>query len=45
MGRTRNHLAENGVDPGKSPLTLGSLLHIAPGRETFLDNPGAGALL
>src|SRR4029077_5248157 len=33
--RTRKHLAENGVDLEKSPLTLGSLLRIDPGREAF----------
>jgi predicted dehydrogenase len=43
--RTRKHLSENNVDLEKSPLTLGSLLRIAPGRETFLDNPEADALL
>jgi predicted dehydrogenase len=43
--RTRKHLAENGVDLEKSPLTLGAPLQIAPERETFLDNPKAEALL
>jgi predicted dehydrogenase len=43
--RTRKHLAKNGVDLEKSPLTLGALLRIAPGRETFQDNPEADALL
>jgi predicted dehydrogenase len=43
--RTRKHLAENDMDLEKSPLTLGTLLRIAPGRESFLDNPGADALL
>ena len=43
--RTRKHLAENDVDLEKTPLTLGSLLRIDPGREAFLDNPQADALL
>ena len=33
------------MDLAKSPLTLGSLLRIDPGREAFLDNPRADALL
>ena len=43
--RTRKHLAENDVDPGKTPLTLGSLLRLDPEREGFLDNERADALL
>jgi predicted dehydrogenase len=43
--RTRRHLAENNVDIEKSKLTLGTLLRIAPGQETFIDNPRANALL
>lgn len=43
--RTRKHLAENDVDLEMNPLTLGSLLRIAPGREAFVDNPEADALL
>ncbi len=45
LDRTRKHLAENDVDPEKSPLTLGSLLRIETGREAFLDNAQADALL
>ncbi len=43
--RTREHLAENGVDLVKSPLRLGSLLRLDPEREAFLDNEQANALL
>ena len=43
--RTRKHLAENDVDLGKTPLTLGSLLRLDPEREGFLDNERADALL
>ena len=42
---TCRHLAGNGVDLEKTPLTLGSLLRIDPGREAFLDNGRADALL
>ena len=43
--RTREHLAENGVDLVKSPLRLGSLLRLDREREAFLDNEPANALL
>src|SRR6185437_12605085 len=36
FNRTRKRLAENGVDLEKTPLTLGSLLRLDPGREAFL---------
>ncbi len=43
--RTRQHLAENEVDVEKSKLTLGPLLRLDSGKETFLDNPKADAFL
>jgi predicted dehydrogenase len=43
--RTRRHLVENNVDLEKSRLTLGPLLHLDSGKEKFLDNPKADALL
>ncbi len=43
--RTCRHLEENNVDLAKSPLTLGTLLHVAPDREAFVDNPEADSLL
>ncbi len=43
--RTRKHLSDNDVDLMKTPLTLGSPLRIAPGRESFLADPKADALL
>jgi predicted dehydrogenase len=43
--RTRKHLAANDVDLGRFPMTLGSFLGIAPGRESFSDDPKADALL
>jgi predicted dehydrogenase len=45
LERTRRHLADNGVDLEKTPLTLGSPLRIDPKREAFLDNERADALL
>ncbi len=43
--RNRRHLKENGVDPEKSPLTLGPWLKIDAPRERFVDHPRADALL
>jgi len=43
--RTRHYLAEAGVDVAAHKLTLGQHLRIAPGKEQFLDNPAADALL
>jgi hypothetical protein len=45
LERTRQHLEENGVDSGKTPLTLGAFLRIEEGREHFVDNVQAEALL
>jgi predicted dehydrogenase len=45
LERTRQHLEENGVDAGKTPLTLGAFLRIEEGREHFVDNTQAEALL
>jgi predicted dehydrogenase len=41
----RAHLADNGVDIEKTPLTLGPWLEIAPDKERFIDNPAADAFL
>lgn len=43
--RTQQHLADNGVDLEKTRLALGPLLRLDPGKEQFLDNPAADALL
>jgi len=41
----RQHLADNGVDIEKTPLTLGPWLGIDSEKEKFIDNPAADALL
>jgi len=41
----RKHLADNGVDIEKTPLTLGPWVRIDSQREKFLENPAADALL
>jgi predicted dehydrogenase len=43
--RTSHHLAEVGIDLDKTPLTLGLHLHLDGGKEKFLNNPEADALL
>jgi predicted dehydrogenase len=43
--RTCKHLADNGVELGKSPLRLGSILRLDPEREAFVDNATANQLL
>lgn len=43
--RTQKHLAENGVDPEKSRLTLGPLLRLEARAEKFAGHPAANALL
>ncbi len=43
--RTRKHLADNDVDLKATPLTLGATLRIDPGKESFLDDQRADALL
>jgi predicted dehydrogenase len=43
--RTRQHLTENEVDLRKTPLTLGALLRIEPGQETFTGASNASAML
>ncbi len=43
--RTRKHLAENGVDIEREPLTIGPWLKIDAEAETFVGNPAAAALL
>jgi predicted dehydrogenase len=45
LERTIKHLAANGVDLAKTPLSLGPMLDIDPNSETVLDNPAACALL
>jgi predicted dehydrogenase len=43
--RTREHLAANGVDLDRTPLTLGPLLRLDPSQERFQEDPSANALL
>ncbi len=45
LNRTLKHLAANGVDLKKTPLTLGPMLKIDGKNETILDNPAACAML
>jgi hypothetical protein len=45
VARVKASDAENEVDLGKSPLTLGSLLRLDPEREAFLDDGRADVLL
>ena len=45
LDRTTQHLQENKVDMEQTPLTLGPLLRLSPGKESFLDHPKADALL
>jgi len=45
LERTTKHLAANGVDLAKTPLSLGPMLAIDPKSETVRDNPEACALL
>ena len=45
LQRTIKHLAANGVDLAKTPLSLGPMLKIDGGNETILDNPAASAML
>jgi hypothetical protein len=41
----RQHLADNGVDMEKTPLTLGPWIGIDSDKERFIDNPAADAML
>jgi len=41
----RQHLADNGVDIEKTPLTLGPWIGIDSEKERFIDNPAADAML
>jgi predicted dehydrogenase len=43
--RMAAHLAANGVDIEKAPLTLGMVLKMNPGKAVFIDNDKANALL
>ena len=45
LDRTLAHLKDNQVDLEKTPLTLGAVLAIEPGREAFVGNDAANALL
>ena len=45
LERTVEHLHENQVDVEQTQLTLGTLLHLDPDREAFVDQPQADALL
>ena len=42
-GRMGEHLVANGVDPARTPLTLGVPLQLAPGREAFTGEFAAQA--
>ncbi len=44
-GRMCEHLAANGVDPAKAPLSLGSPLLFDPLAERFIDDAAADAFL
>ena len=41
----RQHLADNGVDIEKTPLTLGPWIAIDSNKERFIGNPAANAML
>jgi predicted dehydrogenase len=43
--RTQKHLADNGVDLSATKMTLGAPLQLQPGKERFLKNAAADALL
>ena len=45
LDRTVQHLNANHVDLAKTKLTLGTLLQIDPGKESFVNNPQANAFL
>jgi predicted dehydrogenase len=45
VGRMNEHLAANGVNLGKTPVTLGVPLQVDPVHERFIDNEQANALL
>lgn len=45
VGRMQEHLAANGVDLTKTPLTLGPVLKMNPETERFIDNAEADKLL
>ena len=45
LDRTIGHLAKNGVDLKKRPLTLGPWLKFDPEKEQYVDRPDADSLL
>jgi hypothetical protein len=45
LERMKAHLAANGVDLKKSQLTIGPTLTMNPGKERFVGNSRANALL
>ncbi len=45
LQRTVKHLAANGVDLVRTPMSLGPMLKIDARKETILDNPAACAML
>ncbi|MEP6673185.1 MAG: gfo/Idh/MocA family oxidoreductase, partial [Chthoniobacter sp.] len=45
LERTKHYLSEAGADLDKTKLTLGQHLRIDGGKESFLDNAAADALL
>jgi len=45
LDRTLKHLADNGVDLAKTPLSMGPMLKIDPQSETIVGNDAASAML
>ena len=45
LGRMVEHLAANGVDLKRRPLTFGALLEMDPARERFTNSEAANRLL
>ncbi len=45
LERTVKHLADNGVDLAKTPMSLGPMLKIDPQQETIVGNDAASAML
>lgn len=45
FARTRQHLADNQIDLEKTRMTLGQVLTVEPGKERFVGNAKANALL
>ena len=45
LRRTLDHLAANGVDPEKTPISMGADLRFDPDGETFIGSSAADAML